>query len=426
MAQPGAWYALKLALSRRDKRAEREEQLLLGKAVHPNVVRLHAIGRWPHPVNGHPYFVMSWVDGLALDTWAETLNPSFRQLAEKAGKVALALGALHERGVLHRDLKPAHVIIRERDGEPILIDLGVGSFEGADPLTLSVLPPATPHLLSPEAVSFLRMHDPLSGARYETKPTDELHALGVLLYRVVTGHYPYSPKLPLDLLYAAIESGVPPAPSAFNRRVPRALGDLLMRLLAKDPRERFQTGQEVHEALAAVSSGDAAAWEASLFEWEEVSPAEQAQGAPRRRVRRPEWPTESSTPLPLQQARAEAALRAPRAEGKHPQAVQEQARAAEVLRPRRHAWPYFVIGAALAAGIIGARMLGGWPLSPFREPAPEASRPALAGLPPGLAGKEVAQQVKSPETSSAAAPPEAVLPLRPSQSPRRTLRMRLP
>jgi len=289
VAEPGAYYALKLALHRHDKRVEREEQLLLGKAVHPNVVRLHTIGRWPHTVNGHPYFVMSWVDGLALDTWAETLNPSFRQLAEKAGKVALALGALHERGVLHRDLKPEHILIRQSDGEPILIDLGVGYFAGAETLTLSVLPPATPHLLSPEAVTFLRTYHQLRGARYQTKQTDELHALGVLLYRVVTGYYPYSPNLPPDLLYAAIETTVPPAPSAFNRSVPRALSDLLMRLLAKDPRERFQTGQEVHEALvAAVAFGQAAAWEASLFEWEEMPPAEQAQGVAQRRIRRPE------------------------------------------------------------------------------------------------------------------------------------------
>ncbi|MBZ4414698.1 protein kinase [Myxococcus sp. XM-1-1-1] len=407
VAEPGAWYALKLALHRRDKRTHREEQLLMGKAMHPNVVRLHAIGRWPHPANGNPYFVMSWVDGLALDTWAETLNPSFRQLAEKAGKVALALGALHERGVLHRDLKPEHILIRQSDGEPILIDLGVGYFAGADTLTLSVLPPATPHLLSPEAVTFLRTHHQLRGARYQTKPTDELHALGVLLYRVVTGHYPYSPNLPVDLLYAAIESTVPPAPSEFNRRVPRALSDLLMRLLAKSPRERLQTGQEVHEALvAAVTFGLAAAWEASLFEWEELPPAE-GQGVAQRRIRRPQWPTESSTPPPREPV-LKRFLHMSMARERRSEVVPDKAQSAGVRGPRSRGWPYFVLVVALAVGIFGVKVLGWWPFSPHVEAMPEAPRVAVAGLPHGLPGHEVAQQVKSPETASTAAPPEAV------------------
>jgi serine/threonine-protein kinase len=412
VAQPGDWYALKLALHRRDKRTEREEQLLMGKAVHPNVVRLHASGRWPHPVNGHPYFVMSWVDGLALDAWAETLNPSFRQLAEKAGKVALALGALHARGVLHRDLKPEHILIRHSDGEPILIDLGVGYFAGADTLTFSVLPPATPHLLSPEAVSFLRTHHPLRGARYQTKPTDELHALGVLLYRVVTGHYPYSPHQPPELLYAAIETVVPPSPSAFNPRVPRALSDVLLRLLVKDPRERYQTGQAVHEALvAAVSFGQVAAWEASLFEWEEVPPAEQEQGAAQRRIRRPEWPTESSTPPPREPARKRFPPR-PMLRGRRPEAVPDKAQAPRGRAPRGRGWPSLLVllglAAAGAASPWGARVLGPWSPALSTEARPEETRAPVARLPAGLPVQEVAQEVKSPETASTAAPPEAV------------------
>ncbi|WP_240360208.1 phosphotransferase [Pyxidicoccus caerfyrddinensis] len=97
LACPGDFYALKLALRQGDERAEREVQLLMSRAVHPNVVRLYACGRWPHPRTGYLYFVMDWVPGPVLHTWVETVNPPFRLLAEKVGKVAVALGALHDR-----------------------------------------------------------------------------------------------------------------------------------------------------------------------------------------------------------------------------------------------------------------------------------------------------------------------------------------
>jgi serine/threonine-protein kinase len=297
MARSGEFYALKLALRPGDERAEREVTLLMVKAVHRNVVRFHACGRWPHPQTGYLYFVMDWVDGRPLDTWAEEVNPTFRELAQAAGKVALAFNALHGAGVRHRDLKPAHILIREPDGEPVIIDFGIGDYAGAATITEQTVPPGTLHLRSPESVRFHRENHGRPGARYEYRPTDDLYALGVSLYRVVTGHYPFPPHLPPDMLYLAIEAQTPPAPADFNRRTPRALSDIILRLLEKKPQERYLTGAELHAALiSAVGFGKPAAWEASLFEWEEERETETGPGASaRRRIRRPEWPTRSAT-----------------------------------------------------------------------------------------------------------------------------------
>ncbi|MBZ4414819.1 serine/threonine protein kinase [Myxococcus sp. XM-1-1-1] len=298
MARPGEFYALKLALRPGDERAEREVTLLMVKAVHPNVVRFHACGRWPHPQTGYLYFVMDWVAGRPLDTWAEEVNPNFRELAQAVGKVALAFHALHGAGVRHRDVKPVHILIREADGEPVLIDFGIGDYAGAATITEQTVPPGTVHLRSPESVRFHRANHGRPGARYEHQPTDDLFALGVSLYRAVTGHYPFPPHLPPDMLYLAIEAQTPPTPADFNRRTPRALSDVIMRLLAKQPQERYPTGAELHAALmAAVSFGKSVAWEASLFEWDEKQGTElEPSAAPRRRIRRPEWPTYSGTP----------------------------------------------------------------------------------------------------------------------------------
>ncbi|NVJ04554.1 protein kinase [Myxococcus sp. AM001] len=412
MARPGDFYALKLALRPGDERAEREVHLLMSRGVHPNVVRLHASGRWPHPMTGFLFFVMDWVPGLALHTWVETLNPSFRQLAEKAGTVALALGALHDRGVLHRDFKPEHVLIREKDGEPILLDFGVGRYSGADTVTTDVLPPSTLHLLSPEAVNFFRTHYKRPGARYEARATDDLHALGVCLYRVVTGYWPFSPELPPDLLYMQIEAVLPATPAAVNRRVPRALSDVIMRLLSKKPEARFHAGYEVHAALvAAVAFGTPEDWELSTFEWEEAPDASGVPGGAPRRIRRPDWPTASRTPPPRRMVLGPV-LTMPRLPLRRSRTVPGWAQGAQGgaqgLRPQRSGWQYWlVLMAVLACAIWAAKVLGVWLLSPPTEELPAAPQAVLVNQPPRSSGHEVAQEVESPETAVAAAPPMA-------------------
>ncbi|MFB1478781.1 serine/threonine protein kinase [Corallococcus sp. RDP092CA] len=407
MARPGEFYALKLALRPGDERAEREVTLLMVKAVHRNVVRFHACGRWPHPQTGYLYFVMDWVSGWPLDTWAEEVNPSFRELAQAAGKVALAFDALHRAGVLHRDLKPAHILIREPDGEPVVIDFGIGDYAGAATITEQTVPPGTLLLRSPESVRFHREHHGRPGARYEHQPTDDLYALGVSLYRVVTGHYPFPPHLPPDMLYLAIEAQTPPAPADFNRRTPQALSDVIMRLLAKKPQERYPTGAELHAALmAAVSFGQTAAWEASLFEWDDEGQGTELEpsATPRRRIRRPEWPTYSATPPAARLVIAPALpfVQLP-ARGDVVEAGQEPPAGEPPARQRLRS-PVLVVPVLLVVGVgmaaWGMRLLEREASSDAKEPAPLSDAVTLPSP-----HREVAPVEALPEVVPATAPP---------------------
>lgn len=301
---PGRYFALKLAREPFEPRSMRELTLLMDKAVHPHVVAVHACGRWPDVVTGHFFFVMDWVPGPALHLWADLHNPSFQQFADAARRVALILDALHAGGVLHRDLKPEHILMRGPHGDPVLIDLGSGDYVGAPTLTTGPLPPGTRHLRSPEAIRFHQRHWRID-ARYAFEPTDDLYALGVCFYRAATGHYPFSPEWPPDVLCAAIVSQQPPAPSAVNPRVPAALGAVILRLLEKAPEQRFQTGAQLHEALeVALGEHPREAWDAPLFEWHEP-PVPAVQGAPDRspRARRPEWPTHTHRPPSVARAK---------------------------------------------------------------------------------------------------------------------------
>jgi eukaryotic-like serine/threonine-protein kinase len=411
-ARPNDFYSLKVALRLDDGRAEREMVLVMTRAAHPNVVRFHGCFRWPHPRDGFLCIVMDWVPGLALHTWAELEGSTFLRLAEVGGKVALTLDTLHERGVLHRDLKPEHILIREPDGEPVLLDFGAGWYEGAPALTHSTLPPGTAHLRSPEAVRFLWKHHRHPEVHYRFQRTDELYTLGVCLYRAATGHYPFPPETMPDLLQYAIVHQQPPEPSDFNRRVPRALSDLIMRLLAKKPEDRYQRGAEVQEALvAAVAFGEPKRWRASIFEWEEVAPEKEGE-APQRRIRRPQKPTLSMTPPPPRLVIPPPLPRLPPLpRGEHEQAHVQPTPESKPSDERRrmalggsNSWAGLLAVALGLLLLLGAKWLNLGPFASTRRPPPVASSPT----PPTrelLHGQEVAPSSPPPDIERAAAPP---------------------
>jgi len=389
--------ALKLALRPGDPRAEREVVLLVEKAVHPHVVRFHGCGRWPHPTEGHTYHVMELVPGAPLDVWAETLNPSFLRFAETGAKLARALGELHGRGVFHRDVKPENILIRETDGEPVLVDFGVGDYVGAAPLTSTPLPPGTTHLRTPEAMRFWLEQGPHSTERYEVGAADDLYALGVSLYRAVTGHYPFPPELQPDLLGIRIATRRAHAPRDFNRRIPRALSDVLVRMLAKEPGERYRDGLEVHDALmAAAAFGGRTQWEASLFEWEE-QPAAREGETPRRNIRRPAPPTRPVTPA-APRVRLLPGMPSPKRLERGPRAE------APVSSPDGHqgrgvALPRGPVAVALGLGLV--LVLPGIWLLATRSSSPQ-STPEPAALP--SKGGEVARAPELPDAGLAPTP----------------------
>ncbi|MBZ4420518.1 serine/threonine-protein kinase [Myxococcus sp. RHSTA-1-4] len=408
---PGPSFALKMSRQPYEPRSRRELTLLMDQAVHPHVVAVHACGRWPDVVSGHFFFVMDWVPGPALHLWADLHNPSFQQLADAARRVALILDALHAAGVLHRDLKPEHILMRGPHGDPVIIDLGSGDYLGAPTLTTGPLPPGTRHLRSPEAVRFHQRHWRRPDAHYVAAPTDDLYALGVCLYRAATGHYPFSPDWPADVLYAAIASQQPPAPSAVNPRVPASLGAVILRLLEKAPERRFETGAQLHEALVqALKEHPRESWEAPLFDWHEAPAASgdaAVTSAHGHRTRRPEWPTHTHRPPSMARAKllrlwAEllGALRPPPRPGPHasPGKAVLEGKARRVYPHRRRAL-LAAAGLAMVAGLValGARASGTW-----RNTTAQVRHEATTS-----AGQKMARLAEAPHTAPVAVPPPA-------------------
>ena len=291
--QAGQRYALKLALhgpgsedlNRTDGRATRELACLL-QAVHPNVVRVWAHGRWPDARTGYHYVVMDHVEGATLGGWVRRERPSARRVARLFARLARALDALHARNVFHRDLKPSNILVRAEDEEPVLVDFGSADHDRSLPLTEGPLPPGTPHYRSPEALRFQREHYATPGAHYPFRATDDLYALGVTLHEVLAGEPAFSPTLPREVLAEHIETRLPPAPSQVNPRVPPALDAIARRLMHKRPEARFPSGEALHAALEEALQAAGPEWDEPL---RPPRPPEPPRPGPRTAPRLPTW-----------------------------------------------------------------------------------------------------------------------------------------
>ncbi len=165
---------------------------LLSRVKHPHVARLLEAGHWPVPGTQErlPFLVMEYVPGSHLYAVLSQRAVRVREALELFKQSALALHAVHEVGAMHRDVKGENLLVRE-DGRLVLVDLGVGDYEGAPTLTGTQLPPGTSAYRSPEALCFQREHLDDFEKRYVFRLADDLYALGVTWYRALTRVFPF-------------------------------------------------------------------------------------------------------------------------------------------------------------------------------------------------------------------------------------------
>jgi len=218
---------------RQNRKQLRNEAALAGKLNHPHIVRT-----FQAVINDeNSYVVMEYVPGGTLEPFihSDNLLPLDR-LVEYLYQCCRALNYAQYHGVIHRDIKPANLLLAGMDGIKIS-DLGTAVRMDIEQTQSNA---GSPNYMSPEQVRGESL----------THQTD-IYSLGVVMYRLLTGHSPYSPKN-LAHLYQQIMHEVPPPPTTLRKDLPPQLERIVLRALQKDPADRFQSWRDFGNELAAL------------------------------------------------------------------------------------------------------------------------------------------------------------------------------
>jgi eukaryotic-like serine/threonine-protein kinase len=247
----------------RTERAARE--LSLGLCLnHPNLVRLLGAGQWPESQPRFLWMRFELIEGLTLEAWGLQPGRTTGEVVDRMQEVARGLAVAHDARVVHRDVKEDNILVREGDGQAVLVDFGAGYHEGDPTLTKGMFPPGAPRYRSPEAWAFGRAHAGEPGAHYRARPGDDLYALGVVFYRLLTGRFPFRLDEHGGVDVEAVLHRAPLPPRVVNPRVPPEVEAVCLRLLEKRPEARYPSAVALYEALEALKAGADASWTVPL------------------------------------------------------------------------------------------------------------------------------------------------------------------
>jgi eukaryotic-like serine/threonine-protein kinase len=206
---------------------------------HPNIVSIHAIEETPE----HIFIVMEYVQGDSLHTLVKRREMTWQRALELAPQILSALAAAHERGVVHRDIKSDNVILTAK-GQAKVLDFGLArGRDAAAHVTRAGSSAGTPAYMSPEQIQ-----------GDDVDQRSDLFSFGVAFYEMLTGRMPFKGEHEAALTYSIVNE-TPTEIRTYNNAVPAALQTVVTKLLQKNPRDRYQSANEVLEDLRRVEAG---------------------------------------------------------------------------------------------------------------------------------------------------------------------------
>ena len=241
---------------RRD-RFEREARAIAA-LNHPHIVTIHSV----ETVDGVPLLTMELVEGRALSDVIPKGGLPLAEVLKIAIAVADAVAAAHQKGITHRDLKPGNIMVgeREHDGRIKVLDFGLAkladaSREGSGATTMPAAPATGEGRILGTAAY-------MSPEQAEGRPVDarsDLFSLGVMLYEMATGQRPFTGDTSISII-SSIVKDTPKPITELNPSLPRDLGRIVRRALAKDPERRYQSAKDLRNDLeelkASIDSGE--------------------------------------------------------------------------------------------------------------------------------------------------------------------------
>ena len=205
---------------------------------HPNIVSIYDRGE----AEGTYYIAMEFLDGRSLKELIVGRGPApIKVTIDYARQILAAVGFAHKHGIVHRDIKPHNVLVSP-EGRLKVTDFGIAR-SGASQMTEVGSIIGTAQYLSPEQAR---------GAPVDQ--TSDLYSVGVVLYEMLTGQVPFTGDTPLEIAMKHL-SEIPRPPSELRPEVPHDLDSVVLRALAKDPAERYQSAEEMDADLARIAEG---------------------------------------------------------------------------------------------------------------------------------------------------------------------------
>jgi serine/threonine protein kinase len=204
---------------------------------HPNIVVIHDVGHQ----DGLYYIVMEYLEGRTLKELIEQKGPlPAERPSHIVDQVSAALDYARQQSIVHRDVKPANIFVGKGD-QITLTDFGIAkAASDAEQLTRTGVLMGTPEYMAPEQAE---------GGRVDHRT--DLYALGIVLYQMLAGRVPFRGTTPHATLHAVIYEPPPPL-HQINPEISRAVEEVVLKAIAKEPGQRFQSGAELAKALRAA------------------------------------------------------------------------------------------------------------------------------------------------------------------------------
>lgn len=225
-------------------RFEREIELA-ASLEHPGIARVYESG-----VDGEScYYAMELIDGIPLDSFVKNNKLNHRAVLGMAQRISEAVGFAHQRGVIHRDLKPSNIMV-DKMGQPHLLDFGLARFEESEAqleITMQGEIAGTPVYMAPEQAA---------GELHKITTRTDVYSLGVILFKLLTGHYPHDISGTRQQILRRILDTDPERPRSKCPEINREIEGILLKALARSPEARYSSAADLAEDLVRFLRGD--------------------------------------------------------------------------------------------------------------------------------------------------------------------------
>ncbi len=208
---------------------------------HPNIVHVRDFGKH----EGHDYLVMDYIDGPSCKARiARRGKLPWREAVEITIQVADGLAAATEQGIMHRDIKPENILI-DSEGRARIADLGLAKEEGVTEPLPSDTSLGTPDYMSPEQVSNSETVDFRA----------DIYSLGASLFHMICGKAPYTGRSAYEVMVKHVFSSLP-SPRKYVPDLPREVCDVMRKMMAQEPEDRYQSYEALLDDLRALLAGE--------------------------------------------------------------------------------------------------------------------------------------------------------------------------